>query len=452
MAAVATEMARQGWRVTGSDNQFYPPMSDLLIDSDVSIFRQFDPLNLPEGGLIVVGNAVSRGNVELEAALNDNLQLISLPELIRYYYLPGRKSLVVTGTHGKTTTTSMAAHVYRALGRDPGWMIGGDPVDLPYSCHQGGGDIFAIEGDEYDTAWFDKRPKFLHYRPYYAILTSIEFDHSDIYANIGEIEAVFRRFVSLLPENGFVVCCGDDRLVMSVSGSARCKVITYGSGESNRWQVTDITPEGVPGSVGLVKFPSGESKEMRLIVAGTHNLWNGLAVLAQAVESGHDAAAVLQALGSFKGVARRLQKLAEGGGIVLYDDFAHHPTAIRTTLLAVRRRHPGSRILALFEPRSNTMVRNYFQKELEQALSIADKVVLGPLHRREKIPSEQRLDLEQLIQVLQQNGVEAVALESLDRASEKVCRLFKTGDVVVIMSNGSFGGLTGEVASYISGL
>lgn len=450
MAAVAIDMAREGFRVTGSDSQFYPPMSDLLRPSQVGLSHQFDPSNLPQIGLIVVGNAVSRGNVELEEALNLNLPLISLPELIRYHYLPGKRSLVVTGTHGKTTTTSMATHVYRTLGLEPGWMIGGDPVDLPFSCFKGDGDCFVIEGDEYDTAWFDKRPKFLLYRPYYAILTSIEFDHSDIYANIGEIEAVFRRFVGLLPASGSLVCYGDNGLVKEVTGSTRAKVITYGTTESCDWRIDDVTSEGASGAVGKVTSPDGRGYDLRLNVSGTHNLLNGLAVLAHAVEAGLDALEVLRALGSFQGVARRLQKIAEGGGVILYDDFAHHPTAIKTTLEAVRHRHPGATIKALFEPRSNTMVRNYFQRELEEALSIADRVMLGPLHRRDKIPPEQRLDVEKLVGNLKIKGIETTALDSLEGAADNIIDSLKPGDVVVAMSNGSFGGLTGELAGRIN--
>ncbi len=258
--------------------------------------------------------------------------------------------------------------------------------------------------------------------------------------------------MGLLPESGCLVCCGDDPLVMRVSGSARCRVVTYGSSKSCHWQIDDITPAGVPGAIGRVTFPGGETRELHLQVCGTHNLLNGAAVLAQAVQLGLEAEAVLGALGSFRGVARRLQKVADGGGIVLYDDFAHHPTAIKTTLLAVRRSHLDSRLWAIFEPRSNTMVRNFFQSELEAALALADRVVLGPLHRRDRIPREQRLDAAGLVKALKQQGVEATALENLDHAAENVSAELELGDVVVVMSNGSFGGLTGNLAGYINGL
>jgi UDP-N-acetylmuramate: L-alanyl-gamma-D-glutamyl-meso-diaminopimelate ligase len=309
--------------------------------------------------------------------------------------------------------------------------------------------LFIIEGDEYDTAWFDKRPKFLLYRPFHAILTSIEFDHSDIYANIGEIEAVFRRFVGLLPEAGSLVCYGDEKIVREASKSARSKVITYGCTESCDWQLQDITPTRTTGAVGQVRSPNGNKMELRLQVSGTHNLLNGLAVLAHAVEAGQDATTVLQTLSTFQGVARRLQKIAEGGGITLYDDFAHHPTAIKKTFTAVRRSHPSARIWALFEPRSNTMVRNFFQKELEESLSIADRIVLGPLHRREKIPAENRLDVDLLLANLNRRGLSATSLDSLYGAAGKVMDSLEPGDVVVIMSNGAFGGLTGELAANI---
>lgn len=452
MASVATDLARQGFQVTGSDSQFYPPMSELLAQSQVKVFRGFAPSNLPDTGLIVVGNAVSRGNVELEEALNRNLPLISLPELIRIHYLPGRRSLVVAGTHGKTTTSSLAAHVFRSLGGNPGWMIGGDPVDLPNSCEMGTGDLFVIEGDEYDTAWFDKRPKFLLYRPYYAILTSIEFDHSDIYRNIDEIEFVFRRLAGLLPERGVLVCNGDDPLVMKAAGVARCKVVTYGVGSNCSWQLTGKTEPGDPGASGSVQTPEGKSLEIHLTLPGSHNLCNATAVLAMAVEMGVEEKDVLRAIESFTGVARRLQKVADNGGIVVYDDFAHHPTAIRVTLSAVKKRHPVAKIWAVFEPRSNTMVRNYLQNELEEALSIADKVVLAPLHRIEKIPVDQRLDLNSIQFSLNNKGIETIILNNPDQAADSLKGRLQNGDVVVMMSNGSFGGATEKIARYVEGL
>lgn len=449
MAAVATDLARRGWAVSGSDSQFHPPMSDLLGFSRVSICRGFAAENLPTDGLIVVGNALSRGNVEVEAALDRNLPLISLPELIRLYYLPGRLSVVVAGTHGKTTTTSMAAHLLRRLGRDPGWMIGGEPADLPAPCACGGGEMFVIEGDEYDTAWFDKRPKFLLYRPYYAILTSVEFDHSDIYRDIRAVEDAFRRFAGLLPEKGMLLVCGDDPRAVSVAGDARCRVATYGQGDFCDWRVEDATAPGQPGAQGSVSGPRGISLGLTLRVAGRHSLLNALAALALAVELGIDPQAAAEALSGFSGVARRLQKIAEAGGIILYDDFAHHPTAIRATLEAVRRMHPAARLWALFEPRSNTMVRNYFQNELKEALKIADRVVIGPLHRREKIPRNLRLDTSGIAARLSDSGTPTLALNTMDGAADRVAADLAAGDVLLVMSNGAFGGITAQLKAAI---
>lgn len=450
MASVAINLAESGWQVSGSDSQFYPPMGSLLKSSKLTLQCGYTPDNLPKSGLVVVGNAISRGNPELEAALNRNLTLVSLPELLRYQYLPNNKTIVIAGTHGKTTTSSLAAHVLRQLSLDPGWMIGGEPVDLPQSCHLGRGGYFVIEGDEYDTAWFDKRPKFLLYNPYYAILTSIEFDHSDIYPDVAAIEDAFRRFVRLLPEVGRLICNGDDDRVLRIAAEARCPVITYGFGAGCDWRIDDLSVSGSEVTRGRVSYKR-EVVEFSLNLAGRHNIMNAVAVLILAYELGLPVEEVTRALAEFHGVARRLEKFAESGGVVCYDDFAHHPTAIKTTIEAVRKRHPESRIWALFEPRSNTMVKNYFERELTEALSVADIVMIAPIHRPERIPASERLNLDGVEAALRKLGREAHGGISIDSIFNHIQDNVSAGDVILLMSNGSFGGLKDQIRRLLSG-
>jgi UDP-N-acetylmuramate: L-alanyl-gamma-D-glutamyl-meso-diaminopimelate ligase len=442
MAAVAIDLSQRGWKITGSDAQFYPPMGDLLASSTLTTFRGYHPDNLPSAGLVIVGNAISRGNIELEAALNRNLTLCSLAEFIRLFYLPGKKSLVVSGTHGKTTTTSMLAFVLRELGSDPGWMIGGDPVDLPGPCYRGDGAYFAIEGDEYDTAWFDKRPKFFLYRPYHAILTSVEFDHSDIYPDLDAVTDVFSRMAGMLPEEGTLVVCGDESLPIEIARKSRSKVISYGTSDRcDRWLV-DQTEMGTNSATALLHGFGDTPRKLALSLCGRHNLLNALSVVCMAEVLNFDLDDAISALSRFRGVARRLQLKANRNGIALLDDFAHHPTAISLTLQTVRKSHPSARVWAVFEPRSNTMVKNYFQVELENALAHADRVTLGPIHRLDKIESSVRLDVARICRSLTGKGIPASQLSTLETASfEKEFSDIREGDVIVVMSNGAFGGI-----------
>lgn len=437
MASVAVDLARRGYGVSGSDAQFYPPMGDILAASPVRILHGYAPSNLPSSALVVVGNAVSRGNAELEAALNLNLPIISLPEVVRWLYLQGKESVVVAGTHGKTTTTAMLAHILRANELEPGWLIGGEPYDLPSSCHAGVGKHFVIEGDEYDTVWYDKRPKFLHYCSRFAIINAIEFDHSDIYSDLEEIKTAFRRLVSLLPSEGLLLFRAEDAVAREVAAGSRGRIASFGFQAEADWRLAaDDSAHRA-----MLKGPAGERVEISLEKGGAHNLANAAAASAMALQLGASPEGVGAALASFKGVRRRLDKVFEGGGVVIYDDFAHHPTAIAATIKAVRSREPGRRLYAFFESRSNTMTRNYLQPELIEALSLADCAVLGPVHRRDSIPPDLRLDPDLICKELAKRGVDAAALKNLEGDLDEKIRYITSGDVLLIMTNGTFGGL-----------
>jgi len=441
MAAVAAELHRSGFRVTGSDSGAYPPMSDFLDDQDMVVIEGYHPDNLPVDALVVVGNAVSRGNVELEAALDRGYRLISLPELISRRYLAGKTSIVIVGTHGKTTTASMTAHILRTAGRDPGWMIGGMSLNLEVPCRMGSGEEFVIEGDEYDSVYFDKRPKVFHYQPHLAVLTSVEFDHSDIYDDIHAVEAVFRQFVRLLPQNGRLIVCSEDLHAMAAASGAFCGIETYGSAAGSDWKIRDITEPGYSGLRGEFTGPSGRSGIIELSLIGEHNLKNALAATAVAASVGVDVNDALTALKDFRGVRRRMEKLVESDDVVVWEDFAHHPTAVMHTLSGLRKRYPGRRLWALFEPRTNTMARNYLSDELIESLTYADRVVIGPVHRSERIPPEERLDTIAVARALSERGTNALAVDSFDDVVSEVERNVSKGDVIVIMSNGDFGGV-----------
>lgn len=442
MASVAVELHRAGFAVSGSDSAFYPPMGDFLRREGLKTFAGYDPDNLPDNGLTVIGNAISRGNPELEAVLNARLPYISLPELISRRYLSHRKSIVIAGTHGKTTTTAMTAHILRSNGRDPGWMIGGMPVDLPFPCNMGSGNEFVIEGDEYDSVYYDKRAKFLHYQPNHAVLSGIEFDHADIFPDIEAIETTFTRFVRLIPANGSLTVNQDNDLAGRVASKALCRVITCGSGPDCQWRL-DYESR-------VVKAIDNSRHKLTLRLPGKHNYMNALTAVALAYQIGVSIDDSIEALADFRGVGRRLEKVIETDKIVLYDDFAHHPTEIRASIQAIKEHYPGWRIWAVIEPRSNTLVRNIFERELAEALSNADVALLGSLHRKDRIPMESRLNREHVVDTISQNGNLATAADDASSIVEFVRKNASEKDVIILMSNGNFGGLRGLLEDFIN--
>ncbi len=441
MASLAGMLRGQGHRVTGSDAAAYPPMSDLLRSMEIPILEPYAEKNLePRPDLVVVGNAISRGNVELEWVLDQRIPFTSMAAVIHDEFLRGRESLVVAGTHGKTTTTSMLAWIYETAGLAPSFLIGGVAENFGTSFMVRDTKPFLLEGDEYDTAFFDKGPKFLHYFPDAAILTHVEFDHADIYADLSAVKTAFKRFVNLIPRRGRLVAFDGSENVTECIGKAFCAVERYGFKAESMWRVTEMRHRGSLTEWTLLR--GGERfAELSLPMAGEHNAMNATAAAALAAGQGVPVAAIREALATFKSVKRRLEIRAEVGGVTIIDDFAHHPTAIRETLRALRESYPGRRLWAVLEPRSNTLRRNVFETELIDSLALADEVVMAAVFRSEAIPVQERLEPERVIAALVGRGVPAVMRADADAIVAEMTPRLKSGDVVAILSNGGFGGI-----------
>jgi UDP-N-acetylmuramate: L-alanyl-gamma-D-glutamyl-meso-diaminopimelate ligase len=443
MASLAGMLQGQGHRVTGSDAAAYPPMSDQLRAMGIEPMQPYDAAHLdPAPDLVVIGNAISRGNVELEAVLDRRIPFTSMAALIHDEFLRGRESLVVTGTHGKTTTTSMLAWIYEVASRKdpafaPSFLIGGVSENFGNSFAVRATRPFLLEGDEYDTAFFDKGPKFLHYFPDAAILTHVEFDHADIYKDLDQVKTAFKRLVNLIPRRGRLVAFDASENVSECVAKAFCPVERYGFKEGSFWRLTDFQA-GAVSRWELLR--QGELfAELELPMAGEHNALNASAAAALAAGQGVDADSIAEALKTFRSVKRRLEVRAEINGITVIDDFAHHPTAIRETLRALRGSYPGRRLIAVLEPRSNTLRRNVFERELIESLAIADRVVLAEVYRSESIPVDERLHPAAVVGALNLAGVPAQLLADADAISAALAPELQNGDVVAILSNGGFG-------------
>lgn len=448
MVAGARLALEAGWEVRGSDTPLYPPASEMAALLGVPIASSYRADNLAWGpDVVIIGNALSRGNPEVEAALDRGLHYMSLPEWLKDVVLRRRRPVVITGTHGKTTTTALTAFVLDRVGFTPGFLIGGQPIDFAHSARLGPeGAPFVIEGDEYDTAFFDKRAKFFHYLPEIAVVTSVEFDHGDIYRGFAEIERAFQLMLCQIPKHGYLVVCLDDPGAAALISHARCQVATYGFHEQAQWRgVWNGAQNGralldvySPGNAGP---PPGPWAKLEVPLAGRHNLQNTLAAVTVAALLGADPAAIGKAVYAFQSVRRRFEIFLETRGMTFIDDFAHHPTAVRETIRAAQNRWPGRRLVAVFEPRSNTTVTNRFQDELAAAFSEADIVWLGPIHRAETIPAETRLDRSALVKRLTAQNVEAHAADNVDPIVESILQNGRPNDIVLIMSNGSFNGI-----------
>lgn len=444
MAPLAGMLKESGYEVSGSDGGVYPPASDLLQSLGITYGTSFDAKNLtPAPDLIVVGNAVSRGNVEVEEMLDRRLAHRSLPEILEEIFLPGKHSMVVSGTHGKTTTTAMLAWIFEVAKRRPNFLVGGVAENFGKSYGLGGGEDFILEGDEYDSAYWDKAAKFFHYQPDDLIITSLEFDHADIYRDFEAYQLAFRRLVNLVPRRGSVAVWGDSsggEALHGVTEKAFCPVHRYGFEDCNDWIARDVAADG-DGMKFRVSHGGEEFGEFRLNASGRHNVLNALAALVVAQGRGIPADAIRAALNTFHSVKRRMDVKGEVGGIVVVDDFAHHPTAIHATIEAARLRWPGRRIWAILEPRSNSMRRKIFQDSLPVALARADRVLLTNVHRAGQLSDENRLDPETVAQSIRALGKEARVLSSADAIAELLATEAKQGDVLLVMSNGSFDGL-----------
>jgi UDP-N-acetylmuramate: L-alanyl-gamma-D-glutamyl-meso-diaminopimelate ligase len=448
MASLAGMLKQKGFQVTGSDAAAYPPMSDFLSDLGIPVSQPFAAKNLePRPDLVVIGNAISRGNVELEYVLDQRIPFCSLPQLLHDEFLKGKEVLVVAGTHGKTTTTSMLAWIFHSAGLDASFLIGGIAENFGSSFRLGKGKYFILEGDEYDTAFFDKGPKFLHYFPDAIILTSVEFDHADIYKDLDAVETAFKRLVNLIPQRGRIIAFDgvagehvDSPSLERCLAKAFCPVERYGAGAAANWKVTNLRLD--PGHTTWIVEHNGERwAEFEFALAGEYNVWNAIAAAALANSCGIPTDKIAAALKSFKSVKRRLEVKAQVHGITIIDDFAHHPTAIAGTLKALRARYPGSRLWAILEPRSNTLRRRILQSDLARSLAQADQIVVANVFRSEAVPENERLELPALASEIQQNGRPARLLADADAIVQTIAPELRSGDVVAILSNGGFGGI-----------
>ena len=441
MASLAGMLQQRGFRVTGSDAAAYPPMSDFLASLGIPVAQPFATENLsPTPDLVVVGNAISRGNIELEHVLDQRISFCSLPQLLHDEFLRGKEVLVVAGTHGKTTTTSMLSWIFEDAGLKPSFLIGGIAENFGSSFQLGAGKHFILEGDEYDTAFFDKGPKFLHYFPDAVILTSVEFDHADIYKDLDAVETAFKRLVNLVPRRGRIVGFESGESVERCLARAFCPVERYGSGTNSNWRISNLQLDASSTKWSVVR--NGEAwADFEFALAGEYNVWNATAAAALAASYGITTQQIASALKSFKSVKRRLEVRAQVNGVTIIDDFAHHPTAIAGTLTALRSRYSGSRVWAILEPRSNTLRRNVLQNDLAKSLALADEVVVANVFKSEAIPEPERLDIAALAAQIQKHGRRARIVPDADRIVQLVAPEMRPGDVVAILSNGGFGGI-----------
>ena len=441
MASLAGLLKQRGLKVTGSDAAAYPPMSDFLAQQNIPLAQPYAVENLkPRPDVVVVGNAISRGNVELEHVMNERIPLKSMAQVIHEEFLVGREVLSVAGTHGKTTTTSMLSWIFEFAGLKPSFLIGGIAENFGSSYALRPTKHFIIEGDEYDTAFFDKGPKFLHYFPDAVILTSVEFDHADIYKDLDAVKTAFKRLVNLVPSRGKIIAHDASENLDEVLTKAFCPVERYGFSERAFWRVSDVRYETERTRWKVTR--EGEPwTEFDFALAGEYNVLNATAAAAMAHRTGIAVEAIAEALRTFKSVKRRLEVKAEVGGVTIIDDFAHHPTAIAETLKALRSRYAGRRLWAVLEPRSNTLRRRIFENELAQSLATADEVVIASIFKPEAIAEDERLRVDAVAKSLTKLGKKSRELADADAIVKAITPELKSGDVVAILSNGGFGNI-----------
>ncbi len=441
MASLAGLLKQRGFKVTGSDAAAYPPMSDFLASIAIPVAQPYAETNLkPRPDWVVIGNAISRGNVEVEHVLNERIPFRSMPDTLYDLFLRTREPIVVAGTHGKTTTTSMLAWICQQAGKDPSFLVGGIAENFGSSFALRQGKHFILEGDEYDTAFFDKGPKFLHYFPQAIILTSVEFDHADIYADLDAVKTAFKRLVNMVPGRGKIIAYDGDANVSECLAKSFTPVERYGLSDEAHWRIVNMNfaPESTTWQVLREGQPWAD---FAFSLAGEYNVLNATAAAALAAHYGIEPAVIAEALKSFKSVKRRLEVKAEIDGITIIDDFAHHPTAIAATLQALRTRYPAARLWAVFEPRSNTLRRKVLQKELVASLALADQVVITTIFKPEAVPEDERLATSTVINALKRAGKPARELPDADAIVEEMAPELQPGDVVAILSNGGFGGI-----------
>ena len=440
MGSLAVLLKRKGHEVWGSDQGIYPPMSDFLREHHIPLIEGFAEENLKRPfDRVVIGNAMSRGNVEVEAILNRRLPFVSLPEVIRREFVEQHKNIVLTGTHGKTTTTALTGWVLQCAGLSPTMLVGGIARNFDTSVLLGEGDYFVIEGDEYDCAFFDKRPKFAHYFPSYLVVNNLEFDHADIYENLAEIQAVFRKLLRVMPGNGLTIANGDSPAVLEILDPMYSRLQVFGRGKGRQWGY-HILETGSDGTRFEILESGRSVGEFTFPFPGEYQVQNALAVAAVARDIGIEWDVLRRAFAGFLGVKRRMEHWGLLHGADVYDDFAHHPTAIGVCLQAMRDKFPDRRLVALFEPRTNTTVRHFFQQELVTALAAANVLLITPIHRAGRIPEAQRLSLQQLKADLETGGCAVHLLDDHEAIPRELKDVLRPRDVLILLTNGGLGG------------
>lgn len=447
MATLAAMLMRKGFDVRGSDQGVYPPMSDFLASEGIPVWSGYQADHITSDlDLVVVGNAISRGNVELEEVLDRKIRYCSLPEAVREHFLWGARSIVLAGTHGKTTTTSLTGWLLTHGGVSPTVLVGGiarNFGDHGSSYQMGQGRDFVIEGDEYDSAFFDKSAKFLKYLPDIAVINNIEFDHADIYKDMDAVTLAFTRLVNLVPRRGLLLLGADSPAAAGLTLLAKSRVETFGTSEGLDWQAHDIEPAGMA-TVFRVRRDGKPFGEFLVPLVGAHNVRNALAAVAVATEVGISSDRIASGLKAFLGVKRRLEIVGTAGEVTVYDDFAHHPTAVAETLAGLRAANPSARIWAVFEPRSASSCRRVFQDDFAKAFGGADEVLLAPVFRS-SLSEAERLSIPGLVHDLAGRGQAARETSSIDEIVDILVREHRAGDLVVLMSNGGFGGIHGRL-------
>ena len=453
MGAFAGMLKAAGYTVTGSDENVYPPMSDMLHEWGIEVFTPYRAENLdrarPE--LVIIGNVIRRVNPEATAVRERGIPQMSFPAAFGALVAAGRHSIVVAGTHGKTTTAALMGHVLAAAGLDPTFLVGGVTLNYGGNFRLGQGSHVVVEGDEYDTAYFDKGPKFLHYRARTALLTSLEFDHADIYADMAHYQSAFERFCGTLPADGWLgVSASYPRAVELAQAHTRARVVTYSAGAAADYRAGAVRFSEA-GVEFVIEGPGRERAPVLLPMSGLHNVENAVGVYAVGRWLGLTSGQVAAGFASFRGVKRRQEPRGEVGGVLVLDDFAHHPTAVRETVAGIRQRYAGRRLWAVFEPRSNTSRRNIHQAEYAEAFNDADVVLLRRPEPHDKVPADQQLDVDAIVRAIGARGIEASALAEVPEMVDRIARGSRTGDVVLVMSNGAFGGLIPSLISALKG-
>jgi UDP-N-acetylmuramate: L-alanyl-gamma-D-glutamyl-meso-diaminopimelate ligase len=441
MASLAGTLKQKGHLVTGSDQNIYPPMSDFLEGLSIPVLEGYGAKNLsPKPDLVIVGNVITRLNPEAVELSRLHIPYLSLPQALRHFAMEGKKSIVICGTHGKTTTSALASWILEKAGMDPSFMVGGLSNNFSGNFKLGNGPFFVIEGDEYDTAFFDKGPKFLHYKPWITILTSIEFDHADIYRDLNHVIDNFRKLLNIIPSDGLLIANGDDPVISAESKEAKCPVITYGLTENVQWKATDMTFREHHTRLKILK----EGKEymtLSTLLYGRHNVSNLLSTVALSHHLKIDNATLSDAMKSFGGIKRRQEIKGEKRGLLVLDDFAHHPTSVQETIRAVKEKYKGRRVMAVFEPRSNSSRRNIFQERYASAFDQADITMIPEPPLMEKIPPEERFSSTKLVEDLNERGLKAFYCPDTNHLLDDIIKQSRQGDIILIMSNGPFDNL-----------